>query len=277
MHAKGFVAGFLAEIPIAGICIDSNDNIVLHGRFRRSFYYSKTLGGIVPPEHWDETSDEGWITASPYSDIYQLGLLLWRLATSDNKELNPMLCTMAGCTRGSGGKCTEVHADPIQLPPLGEDIPQYFQEIIAACRSADPSERTPAWQLLKMFPRNLAEVAKSYSSPTGDCATQNTKSSDFVLGRARINPPAQLVRLENLFDMYDLITCCSLCGKTASSHHFHCKICTSGDYDLCPECFSRGAHCADLSHFLEEVSIAQEKPRYHSSVQQTGQRESIAL
>ena len=46
--------------------------------------------------------------------------------------------------------------------------------------------------------------------------------------------------------------CCSTCLSLIPNitAHYHCRICTRGDFDLCQDCLAYGAFCFDRSHVL---------------------------
>ena len=44
--------------------------------------------------------------------------------------------------------------------------------------------------------------------------------------------------------------CCNNCTITIPNAHWHCSICEDGDYDICEDCVSSGAHCGVEGHFL---------------------------
>ena len=43
---------------------------------------------------------------------------------------------------------------------------------------------------------------------------------------------------------------CNNCDHAVTDEHFHCSICDSGDYDLCPDCVARGHLCPGEGHWL---------------------------
>ncbi|KAJ5162409.1 hypothetical protein N7492_007801 [Penicillium capsulatum] len=43
---------------------------------------------------------------------------------------------------------------------------------------------------------------------------------------------------------------CNNCGRSIANEHYHCSICESGDYDICPQCVEDGASCRGESHWL---------------------------
>lgn len=48
---------------------------------------------------------------------------------------------------------------------------------------------------------------------------------------------------------------CNACGRSISDEHYHCSICSRGDYDLCPPCVKSGATCPDETHWLIRRSV----------------------
>lgn len=43
---------------------------------------------------------------------------------------------------------------------------------------------------------------------------------------------------------------CNNCGRSVVNEHYHCSICESGDYDLCPSCVDSGVTCQGDEHWL---------------------------
>ncbi|KAF2125744.1 hypothetical protein P153DRAFT_434186 [Dothidotthia symphoricarpi CBS 119687] len=43
---------------------------------------------------------------------------------------------------------------------------------------------------------------------------------------------------------------CNNCNHPMEDEHFHCGICDSGDYDLCPACVDLGIHCPGAGHWM---------------------------
>ena len=252
MHDNDFVVGYLGEQPDAGIGIDANDNAVFFGRFQQTFWYERYGSGRLPPEYKDVKCPTEEMVATPEADIYQMGSLLWGLAVNKNGVHQTDFCKRAGCASKAGTVCSEPHADPVQLPSLGEHIPQYLNDVIAGCRHAQPRSRLPARKLYEMFP-TPAEVPES---------------QDAVEERL-------LRRPEECTDKYDLLVVCNLCDGKATHHYFNCDVCESSNYDLCQPCFSKGLHCLNTDHQLREHSDFHDEERYHSSVKENGQRELI--
>lgn len=49
--------------------------------------------------------------------------------------------------------------------------------------------------------------------------------------------------------------CCNSCERAVPEAHFHCSICDEGDFDLCPECVTRGISCYGDGHWLIKRTI----------------------
>ena len=161
----------------------------------------------------------------------------------------------------------EPHADPVQLPSPGEEVPHFLKEIINSCRAEDPDERPPAWYLLTLFEYHMASPELSDRDEPHDRASGD-------LGTRR---PHSLLRLEDCLEKYDDITICDICDVRTIQHNFHCNTCASNDYDICYRCFSRGAHCLESDHYLRECQEGVDEVKYYSNVKATGQREIITL
>lgn len=249
---------------------------------------------MLPPEYRHTESSSGSIIALPQTDIYQLGLLLWRFATNRVFTSRSVFCTVAGCTTKVDTICTKPHADPVQLPSLGEDTPQYLEDIIAACRAENPDKRPPAWKLLEKFPPVAEDKANlSETTGSGDILRPLTQQNDSV-DRVTVEGPASQrlstqpglcsghipkhsQRLEEYLEGYEFTICCNHCRDRTTLRYFHCSICESGDYDICPRCFFHGKHCLEQDHYLLEYSEGNKEERYFTNVKETGQRDVISI
>ncbi|KAI8634159.1 hypothetical protein F5Y19DRAFT_487644 [Xylariaceae sp. FL1651] len=80
VHSRGFVIGSLTELPAGTVAIDGNDDAVLFHRFQTTILNQTTNEGNLPPECRRDASLGSQIKALPQTDIFQLGLLLWRIA-----------------------------------------------------------------------------------------------------------------------------------------------------------------------------------------------------
>jgi hypothetical protein len=131
VHSKGLVVGSLADQPDCGFAIDAEDNAVLWEKFQTTFKVTDTQPARNPPEYRQLKSTGAQRVIRPETDIYQLGVLLWQIAT--NKHPFSRL-------PDEGRTHMELH------------FPEYLVEVIAACRLENPNRRPPAWKLLEKFP-----------------------------------------------------------------------------------------------------------------------------
>lgn len=245
---------------------------------------------MLPPEYRQSASDEGFIPAFPSTDIYQMGLLIWRISRNDFSGFASQFCKMAGSTTKADTACTEPHADSVQLLPPGEDTPHYLRQIIIACRAENPDERPAAWELLEMFPPTVEDNTNPTRSASDAEINHPSVHQSLVTGEGTIEyhaspqkpsrprPPTactsnNLARLEECLEKYDLSVGCDICGKRTGQHYFSCKICALADSDICPGCFSRGGHCFDPRHLLREYSENDEEVLHTSVDMVTGRRE----
>ncbi|KAL8910060.1 MAG: hypothetical protein Q9171_004614 [Xanthocarpia ochracea] len=294
MHSKGFVVGFLGDYPLCGIAIDAQDSAILFHHFRTEYTYDNAKAGILPPEQRQSAWMRDAVVASPQSDIYQLGMLLWRIAAHDRYSNIWNACKNADCKIYTNSPCTELHTNLIELPLPGEHTPQHIREVIAACRTESADERPPGWKLLEMFPP-LSEEENPLAAPVAmeDMACPVGSSNTSAVGEKDLGHTSQtqhmrpgspgkcstsrLTRLEECLDLYALTVVCNICGELTTERYFRCNICESCDFDLCYFCFSRGLHCPESDHYLYEHFENQKEEQFHSSVQPTGRREVITL
>ena len=255
VHRAAFVVGNMCKTPDLGIAIDAEDNAVLYGRFQRDFLYNETHVGSLPPEYWHSVSHGSQVEACPQSDIYQLGLALWGLASSWPATFasRSWLCKQAACTATVPTMCTEPHADPIQLQSPSEDTPEYLRLVIAACRAENPDDRPAAWELLELFPPEVGN----------DVGEEPTKAKQF------------LTRPEVCYDKFGAISVCDICNCYTGPRKFYCEVCSVGNYDICPACFDSGKHCLELHHLLAEHLSGTQLGRCYTDVKANGLREVV--
>jgi hypothetical protein len=61
-------------------------------------------------------------------------------------------------------------------------------------------------------------------------------------------------RIEDVQRVYKSYIHCDCCGKPENDHYYYYIICEDGNFDLCGQCFSTGAHCYDTSHHLIKLN-----------------------
>ncbi|KAI9704999.1 MAG: hypothetical protein M1836_006779 [Candelina mexicana] len=159
------------------------------------------------------------------SDIFRLGLTLYQLAEHVHTYYK-IHCERAGCTTIPIHRCIAEHCNPVNLPRCSPEVPSYFNDIIAACRCADPRKRLPAASLLKLFPPRTASELDS--------------GEDDSLLRDIITPSDPC---------YFSITC-NGCGSLTTDLHYHCNACHCANFDICAKCLSDGISCDDDTHTL---------------------------
>ena len=263
IHARGLVLGGSITSPNPRV-IESTDHI------RIQYFEPRWVVGIkvncnYPPEFrylktisaMDIGSEAPYTTSK--ADLFALGQQLWVLAEdSPSKHINP-LCIRNRCD-GKSEACS--HDDPIELPDLGDNVPQYYKDIVATCRAEKPEDRRPAWELLKWFPNKQLHLS-----------VRSQKPMTLDLPDIPVIDPLNF-NLESFKR-------CNICGMDPISlDFFHCNVCDNGNFDFCPRCFGQGRHCFNNQHLVTKVKIVgieMEAQGYFGSVGNTGQREIIDL
>lgn len=259
-HSKGFVIGALRSRP--PVVTEGADSILfLHFRSKFAIGYACDL--YHPPEfqHYKYASkgtneaDCGDVTTK--TDLYHLGLLLWLLAENLPQTHYSPVCMRHKCRTVLNSQCDDSHTDPVALPELSTDIPQYYKDIVNACRAENPQDRVCARTLLEWFP----PLTQHEHLPVVDPETQNREIKDVSNG---------------LLGTVSCDRCRLRCGQV----FFHCSVCDTGDFDICDKCYESGAHCYDKEHLLEQnrkIGSWTVSWKYHSSVNESGTREVVEL
>jgi hypothetical protein len=241
VHSKGLAIGLICKDQVHGVGIDWWDNITLF-RFRSSFTHSTAMTAETPPEHRMIASEGESLRSLPQTDIYQLGLMLWRLATHMKHGLLPE--DLENPFQDAPLKAVANDDSSTNAIPLPQDIPNYMRDIIIDCLNSDPLQRPPAWKLLEKFPPQASEMSghgTNYRPVSGRGESPEVHypaDNRLVLGTVQ--------KLETRF-MW-----CDLCSGVTSQHLFHCGSCAGGNFDICPQCVSQGKHCNDDGHYLQE-------------------------
>lgn len=242
IHKRGLVSGAMF-CPGCRVGIDVNDRAIFYGGFSAQIDTFGVRTGILPPECQTLTATNGHLNATYRTDLYNTGFLMWKILED---ETWPSNCKLASCPTPPNTICTVSHPKPIQLRCIDESIPQYMRDIISICRSEDPSDRLPAWQLLEIFPDDVEDNVKVPESRKRD----------------------RLIRLQDCYSTYRCYMTCCRCGEDTTAHQFHCNLC--GDFDVCPGCFGIGYHCRDDSHWLREHFKDIKEDRYWTCQDGTG-------
>ncbi|KAJ9651172.1 hypothetical protein H2198_009549 [Neophaeococcomyces mojaviensis] len=230
VHHHGFVIGSLHHVRDCGIGIDGKDDAILYDRLGTTVEPIQMAGGAISAElGWPAKPVKSAII-EPQTDIYQLGLLLWRIM-GDKVHGNILeFCKVANCTTRKDARCNEPHTNPVELPMQDDYCPKYLRDIIIACRTPEQKARPSAHELSCMLP--MADNAKYTQLSTAAMYMERPEDYQIVHSSPQVD--------------------CDVCDKDANRHHFHCGICDSGDWDICSSCFTEGAHCKDIDHVLQE-------------------------
>ncbi|EPE31339.1 Protein kinase-like (PK-like) [Glarea lozoyensis ATCC 20868] len=125
IHEAGFVQG---DFTLSNIVIDAYDNAKIIDINRRGCPV-----GWEPPEVRDliESNQRISMYIGVKSDLYQLGMVLYALATQHDEPETQR---------------------PLDVSRFPAEIPDYFLDICNRCLSIDPRSRSQASTLLKIFP-----------------------------------------------------------------------------------------------------------------------------
>lgn len=103
------------------------------------------------------------------------------------------------------------------------------------------------------------------------CSLQSRFNQKDPQEAAATVPRSSTQQLEEILELYGNMYTCELCANICTEKVYHCLVCCAGDFDLCLDCFSKGRHCLDTSHYLQEMLwIVQDYDCFYSSVQQDG-------
>ncbi|KAL8951916.1 MAG: hypothetical protein Q9222_002135 [Ikaeria aurantiellina] len=128
VHSKGYVVGTLTSTR-SPFVINSQDDLHLYC-FRRNFFLGASTPGYYPPEsrqfqYLSRATDEADCPRmTPKTDIFHLGLILWRLAEVFMMERNSPVCHRQKCLATNSRLCDDSHRNPVALPPLSSDVPK---------------------------------------------------------------------------------------------------------------------------------------------------------
>ena len=267
-HTKGFVIGCLIRFG-SPVVIESTDSVLLwHFKSKFSMGFGRNaLTSYYPPEfqHYRYASratseaDSGEITKK--TDLYHLGEALWLLAENLPRTHSSPVCQRNKCRNLQGSQCEDSHKDPVALPELSTNVPQYYKDIVSACRAENPQDRVCAKTLLEWFPPLTQHDHLPYESSE----TQNVDipAINDSGGNGGVSPQY-----------------CDGCRLPCGNVFFHCSVCDMGDFDICDRCYESGAHCFDKEHLLEQnrkIGSWTVPWKYHSSVNESGTREVVEL
>lgn len=255
IHRRTLIVGMLCQRMDGIVGLNDNNDAVLLPYFRQTIFEDDRClyCGTIPPEL---RGVELPIQATPESDLFQLGLVLWRIAGNKLSEDRTEFCLSYGCQTPVDVICHDPHTDPIALPMTEYEFTAEMRRIINICRSENPRQRLPAQDLLMMF----------------------SKPSPVTLKRDRIQDSLiPNIGPEEYLERWSSSCGCDNCGRDCSDHHFHCTICQSNDFDLCEYCVATGCHCFNEQHRLIEFRTGFEQSRILSNVKRSGHREVTVM
>jgi len=138
IHEAGFVQG---DFTLSNIVIDENDDAKIIDINRRGCPI-----GWEPPEATPliESHQRISMYIGVKSDLYQLGMVLWALATQKDEP--------------------DTAGRPLVIEPEVK-VPLWYRRVVDICLSTNPRDRVQAMQLLSWFPES--EEGSQYGRPNG--------------------------------------------------------------------------------------------------------------
>ncbi|KAE8149125.1 hypothetical protein BDV25DRAFT_156951 [Aspergillus avenaceus] len=138
IHEAGYVQG---DFTLSNIVVDANDDAKIIDINRRGCPV-----GWEPPEIAAKIESNQRISMyiGVKTDLYQLGMALWALATEEDEP--------------------ERQPRPLMLGP-DVDVPGYYRRLVDICLSPVPRHRLSAKELLRFFPRSplpLEQLSQAY-------------------------------------------------------------------------------------------------------------------
>ena len=225
IHSQARIAGVF---NLNSVGIKADGTAVLH-RLQRCEKYLVDSIGLAPPElrtgyRNDHSGSAVRGSLNFQTDLFQLGMVLWLLMEHVPKSMGHF-CAKSGCTHLPRSTCMAAHANPVELPTCGEHVPVYLCDI-RDCRLPYPSSRVSTSE--------LADVL--CSTPQPDCIPAEIKQALMPYISSGID--------------FDRTTYSDVCGDVTTEIHFHCSLCITGEYAICPACFEKEPHCLVLEHRL---------------------------
>ncbi|RYP66073.1 hypothetical protein DL769_006135 [Monosporascus sp. CRB-8-3] len=155
IHESGFVQG---DFTLSNIVIDHNDDAKIIDINRRGCPV-----GWEPPEATPLIDSNQRISMyiGVKSDLYQLGMVLWALATLEDEP--------------------EAHRRPLRLDPEIE-VPSYYRRIVTYCLHENPRVRKQAKELLAMFPEPINDVRPEQLEPSTTSVHYGNHLQEYLVG-----------------------------------------------------------------------------------------------
>lgn len=153
IHEAGFVQG---DFTLSNIVIDEEDDAKIIDINRRGCPV-----GWEPPEisKLIERGQRISMYIGVKSDLFQLGMVLWGLATEEDEP--------------------ERQPRPLTLQPARDPVPQYYCEVATRCLNHDPKQRLSAKDLLRLFPFENGTLPRAPSTSDHCKHPNNALVGDF--------------------------------------------------------------------------------------------------
>ncbi|KAK4126307.1 hypothetical protein N657DRAFT_301887 [Parathielavia appendiculata] len=144
IHEAGFVQG---DFTLSNIVIDEHNDAKIIDINRRGCPI-----GWEPPEATPliESNQRISMYIGVKSDLYQLGMVLWALATQEDEP--------------------DAYGRPLKIDPEVQ-VPAWYRRVVDTCLSVNPRNRVQAAQLLSWFPD--AEDEARHGRPNGSAVSLN--------------------------------------------------------------------------------------------------------
>ncbi|KFA55740.1 hypothetical protein S40293_10178 [Stachybotrys chartarum IBT 40293] len=173
IHAAGYIHG---DLTLSNVVLGGNGSAYLIGLNRRGCQV-----GWEPPEFeiLVQNNQRVELYISVASDLYQLGMILWALATLEDEP--------------------ETIPKPLVLP--GDiDLPSWYRDIVSICLSSEPEKRRSARSLLAMFPapEKTTETIGGYNSAKASIERSMDSPPEHELDRSI--PPTSTEGDDNMSD-----------------------------------------------------------------------------
>ncbi|RYO81607.1 hypothetical protein DL766_000840 [Monosporascus sp. MC13-8B] len=169
IHESGFVQG---DFTLSNIVIDHNDDAKIIDINRRGCPV-----GWEPPEAAPLIDSNQRISMyiGVKSDLYQLGMVLWALATLEDEP--------------------EARRRPLRLDPDIE-VPTYYRRIVTYCLHENPRVRKQAKDLLAMFPEPVNDVRPEQLEPSTISADYGNRLQEYLVGDFQYSSRPQVMMAE---------------------------------------------------------------------------------
>ncbi|KAI3337723.1 hypothetical protein F4824DRAFT_102061 [Ustulina deusta] len=170
IHETGFVQG---DFTLSNIVIDNFGNAKIIDINRRGCPV-----GWEPPEAASliESGQRISMYIGVKSDLYQLGMVLWALATLEDEP--------------------EAHRRPLRLRPE-LDVPSWYREIVENCLHENPRVRSQATELLKKFPEMPYDATHGERGLPSISVHDGTSFQKCVVGESYAPPDIRTVEPRN--------------------------------------------------------------------------------